>query len=192
MPARNEAAFDFLMNRRSYPAKAMAGPAPDEAALGMILTAALRVPDHGRLEPWRILVLERAALARIADVAEARAGVLGLDAEQTGKGRGQFDRSVLALAVVCSPKPAAKVPEREQILSCGALCLGILNAAQAAGWAACWLTGWPAHDRGFLEDGLGLAAQESLAGFIHLGSETVPAAEREQPDAGRIVTWVRE
>lgn len=185
----NPVALDFLMMRQSYPAKMMVGPGPDRAELAPILSAAVRVPDHGKMEPWRFLVLERGALARLADLAFDRAGVLGMDAEQAAKGRGQFDRSPLAIAVVMRPRPNPKVPEVEQILSAGAVCLGLLNAAQAAGWAACWLTGWPAYDRGFVEAGLGLDATESVAGFIHLGRETTPAIPRPRPDVAALTTW---
>ena len=141
MPARNQAALDFLLTRRSRPAKLFSDPVPDADALDQILTAALRVPDHGKLEPWRLIVVERPAFARLADLAEARARELGGDPEKIAKGRGQYDLGRLAVVVVSSPKPVEKVPEIEQLLSAGALCLGLVNAATAAGWGACWLTG---------------------------------------------------
>jgi nitroreductase len=186
----NPAAFAFLSARQSYPAKTMTGPAPSRVELEPILTAALRVPDHGKLEPWRLIVLERAALDRLAAFAEQRAGDTGLDAEQAAKGRGQFARSQLCVAVVSAPVPGTKVPESEQILSAGALCQNLLNAAQAAGWAACWLSGWPSYERGFLEQGLGLAPHETLAGFVHLGTAGTPAPDRTRPDLARKVAWV--
>lgn len=190
MPHPDPAALQFLSHRRSYPAKMMTRPGPSRDELTPILTAALRVPDHGQLMPWRLIVLERPALTRLADAAAARARTLGMDAELTAKARGQFDRSPLAVAVVFSPTPSPKVPEVEQMYSTGALCVGILNAAQAAGWAACWLSGWVAHDRTFLTDTLTLAPQESLAGFIHIGTETGPTADRARPDPGRLTTWL--
>lgn len=183
-------AFEFLAQRRSYPAKAMTGPAPSRADLEPMLTAALRVPDHGKLEPWRLIVLERAALDRLADLAEARAIATGLDSEQAAKGRGQFARSHLCVAVVAAPVAGTKVPEMEQVLSAGALCQNLLNAAQAMGWAACWLSGWPSYERGFLEQGLGLAHHETIAGFVHLGSEGAALPDRPRPDLARVVTWV--
>ncbi|GHC65037.1 nitroreductase family protein [Neogemmobacter tilapiae] len=186
----NSTAFAFLAARQSYPAKAMTGPAPSRSELEPILQAALRVPDHGKLEPWRLIVLERAALDRLAAFAEQRAAETGLDAEQAAKGRGQFARSQLCIAVVSAPVSGTKVPESEQILSAGALCQNLLNAAQAAGWAACWLSGWPSYDRGFLELGLGLAPHESIAGFVHLGTQGTPAPDRPRPDLARVVQWV--
>lgn len=190
MSLPNSAALDFLLARRSYPAKLMAPPVPDRAALMTILTGAARVPDHGKLEPWRFIVLERAAMQRLGDLAGQRAAALGLDAEQTGKGRGQFDAGHLAVVVVASPKPSPKIPTIEQTLSAGALCLGLVNVATAAGWAACWLTGWPSHDRPFVEQGLGLAAFESVAGIVHVGTPTAaPSPDRPRPDIAALTTW---
>jgi len=91
MPARNQAALDFLLTRRSRPAKLFTAPVPGREQLMEILTAALRVPDHGKLEPWRLVVIEKPAFARLADLAEARAKALGGDAEKIAKGRGQYD-----------------------------------------------------------------------------------------------------
>lgn len=190
MPDPNPAAMDFLLTRRSRPARTLAAPVPDRAALMPILTAALRSPDHGGLEPWRLMVLEKPALDRLAALAATRAAELGLDEERTAKGRGQFDRSHLAVAVVASPKVSDKVPELEQLLSAGAVCLSLLNAALASGWGASWITGWPAFDRPFVEQGLGLAPQELVAGIIHIGTETAPPPDRPRPDPARIVTWV--
>lgn len=190
MPARNQAALDFLLSRRSRPAKLFTGPVPDRAALAEILTAALRVPDHGKLEPWRLLVLQKPAFARIAALAEARARALGDDAEKIGKGRGQFDLGQLAVVVISSPKDAPKVPFSEQQLSAGALCLGIVNAAEAAGWGACWLTGWPAHDPVFAAAAFGCTGLETVAGIVHIATPPPDAPDRPRPDLGRIVTWV--
>ena len=185
-------AFAFLASRRSHSARVLTLPVPDRAQVADILTAALRVPDHGKLEPWRLIVLERPALARLADLASRRATEQAMDPEQTAKGRGQFDGSSLAVAVIASPKVSPKIPVIEQTLSAGALCVGIVNATHAAGWGACWLTGWPAHDRGFVERGLGLAAQEWVAGIVHLGTIGTVPPDRPRPDLGRAVTWVSE
>ena len=190
MPARNQAALDFMLSRRSRPAKLFTGPVPDRAALAEILTAALRVPDHGKLEPWRLIVLQKPAFARIAGLAEARARDLGGDAEKIGKGRGQFDLGQLAVVVISSPKDAPKVPLSEQRLSAGALCLGIVNAAEAAGWGACWLTGWPAHDPVFAAAAFGCTGPETVAGIVHIATPPPDAPDRPRPDLGRIVTWV--
>jgi nitroreductase len=190
MPVRNEAALHFLKTRRSRPAKLFTHPVPDRDQLTEILSAAARVPDHGKLEPWRLIVLQGAAFARIADLAETRATELGGDAEKIGKGRGQFDLGKLAVVVVASPKPAPKVPEVEQRMSAAALCFGIVNAAEAAGWGACWLTGWPAHDASFAERAFGCAPGETVAGIVHIGTPPEDGPDRPRPDLARLVTWV--
>lgn len=187
--SNSPAAFDFLAQRMSYPAKALVAPAPDRAALEPILAAALRVPDHGKLEPWRLLVLEKPALARVADLAEARAIELGSDPVMIEKGRGQFDRSQLAVVVIASPKPSDKVPVIEQTLSAGALCLGLVNAAQAAGWGAAWITGWVSHDPVFPTRAFGLAPGEWVAGIVHIGSRAAAMSDRPRPDLARVVSW---
>ncbi len=192
MPTPNPAALAFLLARRSRPAKTLGLPVPERAELIPILTAAARSPDHGKLEPWRFVVLSKPALNRLAALAETRATELGLDADRAAKGISQFAQSNLAIAVIASPVISDKVPPIEQTLSTGAVCLALTNAAEAAGWGANWLTGWPAHDRGFVEPGLSLAPHEFVAGFIHLGSETSAPPERPRPDLGRITTWANE
>ncbi|WP_126974529.1 nitroreductase family protein [Frigidibacter oleivorans] len=190
MPHPNPHAVDFLLARRSRPAKTLTGPAPDRVALEPILTAALRVPDHGKLEPWRLIVLERAALDRVAEVAARRGEAQGLPEEQTAKGVSQFRESPLCVAVVAVPRPTDKVPEWEQLLSAGCVCLSLVNAALASGWGACWLTGWPAYDAGFLTDALDLAPGERIAGFVHLGTEGAVPPDRPRPDLAATVRWV--
>ncbi|WP_323038394.1 nitroreductase [Gemmobacter sp.] len=182
--------LDFLLTRRSRPAKLLAAPVPDRAGLELLLTAAARVPDHGKLEPWRFIVLEKPALNRIADAVVPRAAERGMDAEQTAKGRSQFDDSPLAVAVIASPKGFERIPEIEQTLSAGAVCLSLLNAALAAGWGASWLTGWAAHDRDFMAAQLGLQPGEWVAGFIHIGTAKSAPPDRPRPDLAAITTWV--
>lgn len=183
-------AFAFLSSRRSHPARTLAQPAPDRAQVQALLAAALRVPDHGKLEPWRLLVLAPAARARLAALATEIGTDAGLDPEQVAKGRAQFADSPLTIAVIASPKEQAKVPVLEQTLSAGALCLNIVNAAHAMGFGASWLTGWPAYSRPFVEGGLGLAAQEWIAGFVHIGTITTVPPDRPRPDPARVVAWV--
>ncbi len=190
MPARNQTALEFLQNRRSRPAKLFTYPVPSRDQLAEILTAALRVPDHGKLEPWRLIVLQGAAFPRLADLAEERALELGADAEKIGKGRGQYDAGKLAVVVISAPKPAPKVPAVEQLLSAGALCLGIVNAAEAAGWGASWLTGWPAHDADFTARAFGCTDGECVAGIVHIGTPPPDAPDRPRPNLARLTTWV--
>lgn len=182
-------AFAFLAHRQSQPAKLFKGPVPDRAELLTILTAAVRVPDHGKLEPWRLVVLDRAAMERVADIAEAHAKSIGADAEKTDKARGQFDRGQLAVVVIASPKSTEKVPAVEQLLSAGALCLGLVNAATARGWGANWLSGWPSHDAAFIAAAFGCSGAETVAGIVHIGTAASPAPDRPRPDLAQIVTW---
>ncbi len=192
MPDKNHAALDFLLTRRSRPAKTLSGPVPDRETLNTILTAAARTPDHGKLEPWRFIVLERPALARLAELATERGHAMGLDEEKRQKGRSQFDQGQLCVAVIEVQKPSEKIPAIEQTYSAGAVCLALLNAALASGWGANWLSGWPSHDRGFVETGLGLGAHERVAGFLYLGTETARPPERPRPGLDAITTWVTE
>ncbi len=190
MPDPNAAALDFLLTRRSRPAKTLTGPVPDRATLTTLLTAASRSPDHGKLEPWRFLVLEKPALARLADLVRTRGTALGHDEEIVAKAIRQYADADLAVAVVSSPKQSEKIPQIEQTYSAGAVCLALLNAALAAGWGANWLTGWPVHDAAFRAEGLGLAGHETVAGLIHIGTETAAPPERPRPDIDAITTWV--
>jgi nitroreductase len=190
MPARNDAALAFLRQRRSRPAKLFTYPVPDRAQLTEILAAATLVPDHGKLEPWRLVVVQGAAFARLAALAEARAHALDGDAEMVAKGRGQYDLGKLAVVVIASPKPSPKIPAVEQLMSAAALCFGIVTAAEAAGWGACWLTGWPAHDATFAAQAFGCSDGESIAGIVHIGTPPEDGPDRPRPDLTRIVTWV--
>jgi nitroreductase len=192
MPAPNPAALDFLLTRRSRPAKTLTGPVPDRATLETLLTAAARTPDHGKLEPWRFIVLAQPALARLARLVEERGAALALEPAQIEKTAADYQNAQLVVAVISAPKPSAKIPQIEQVYSAGAVCLGLLNAALASGWGANWLSGWPSHDREFIREGLGLADHEAVAGLIHLGTETAEPPERPRPDMDAIVEWQQE
>ncbi|MCA8882561.1 MAG: nitroreductase family protein [Rhodobacteraceae bacterium] len=192
MPDPNPAALDFLLTRRSRPAKTLTAPYPDRDALMPILTAAARSPDHGKLEPWRFIVLRDAALPRLAALAESLGTAQDRPADNIRKMADQFAMSGCAVAVIESPKVSDKVPPIEQTYSAGAVCLALLNAALAAGWGANWLTGWGAQDAEFCEFGLGLAPHERVAGFIHLGTESSAPPDRPRPDLSAITDWVSE
>ena len=187
---RNTDALDFLLTRRSRPAKTLSGPPPGRAELRTILTAAARSPDHGMLEPWRFVVLERPALDRIAKVAEARAEERGLDPAAVEKARSAFANSPLIVAVISSPQPSEKIPQVEQTLSAGAVCLSLLNAALASGWGANWLTSWLALDREFLTSALGLEDHEFVVGFVHMGVAKHVPPERPRPNIEEKTTWM--
>ena len=189
MSQTDSAVLEFLLNRRSRPAKMLVAPVPDRAQLETLLTAAARVPDHGKLEPWRFIVLEKQALERLAALAEKRGEGMGLDPDRIAKGVAQYAGADLVVAVIGAPIQSDKIPQIEQTLSAGAVCLSLVNAALAAGWGACWLTGWAAHDRDFAAQGLGLAPQEYVAGMIHIGTSARTPPDRPRPDISRITTW---
>lgn len=190
MPVPSPAAMEFFLTRRSRPAKILRAPVPTREELLPILIAAARVPDHGKLEPWRFVVLEKPALARLAGLAERRGREMGLDPDRVTKGVLQFSEADLAVAVIHVPRTTEKVPEIEQILSAGAVCLTLLNAALASGWGACWLTGWHVHDAAFAREALGLAGGERVAGLIHIGTESATPPDRPRPDVEAITSWV--
>lgn len=180
--------LQFMLTRRSRPAKLLRAPGPDRAALETMLQAAARVPDHGKLEPWRFIVLEQPAGARVAGRIMEYAQTQGLEGEKPARA---FIDSPVCVAVIASPKPSQKIPELEQTLSVGAVCLGLVNAALATGWGANWLTGWPAHDRALMTQVLALASQEWVAGFIHIGTADTAPPDRPRPDMDAITDWVQ-
>ncbi|WP_120500637.1 nitroreductase [Roseovarius sp. EL26] len=190
MPDLNPAALDFLLHRRSRPSKTLALPVPTQEQLVPMLTAAARSPDHGKLEPWRFIVLEEGALRRLSNLVHSRGEALGKDSADIDKASYQFASAHLVVAVVECQKSSAKVPAIEQTYSAGAVCLAMLNAALASGWGANWLSGWASHDRGFVEVGLGLNEDERIAGFIHLGTETTAPPERPRPNLDEITAWM--
>ena len=181
MPAPNTAALAFLQSRRSRPAKTLTTPVPGDDDLRALLTIAARTPDHGKLEPWRFIVLQRPALLRLAAEVEKFVSVRTDDTAIIAKQTAQYANAHLAVAVVESPKPSPKIPPLEQTYSAGAVCLALLNGALASGWGANWLSGPASHDAGFTQTQLGLAPHERIAGLIHLGTETNPPPERRAP-----------
>jgi len=192
MSLKNPAALTFLQTRRSRPAKTLIAPAPTRDELIPLLTAAARSPDHGKLEPWRFIVLERGAMPRLSELTAQCGERLGKSREDITKGRSQFDMGHLAVAVVEIQKPSEKIPAIEQTYSAGAVCLALLNAALAAGWGANWLSGWQTHDRIFCRDAFGLAENERIAGLIHIATEGATPPERPRPDVEALTEWVAE
>ena len=190
MPAPNTAALAFLQSRRSRPAKTLTTPVPGDDDLRALLTIAARTPDHGKLEPWRFIVLQRPALLRLAAEVEKFVSARTDDTAIIAKQTAQYANAHLAVAVVESPKPSPKIPPLEQTYSAGAVGLALLNGALASGWGANWLSGPASHDAEFTQTHLGLAPHERIAGLIHLGTETNPPPERPRPDVDSITTWV--
>ena len=182
-------AIELLKTRRSVKPREMTGPGPSAAELETILTIGARVPDHGKLAPWRFIVFEGDARERAGDVIakvfarknpQARAADIDIEKKR-------LTDAPLVIAVVSFTKPHPKVPPFEQELSAGASAMNIVTAATALGYGACWLTGWFAFDRDVL-DGLGVKADEKIAGFIHIGKVTKPNEDRPRPVLSDIVT----
>jgi len=189
-PAAHPQVMDFLLTRRSRPARMLSGPAPDRATLERLLTAAARVPDHGKLEPWRFVVVSGAARARLSALVAQRGATLGRDPEKLAKDVAAWADSPVTVAVVTVPRPTDRIPEWEQVLSAGAVCVSLVNAALAQGLGACWLSGFAAYDRTFLTEGLDLAEGERIAGFVHIGPCATTPPERPRPDPATLARWV--
>jgi nitroreductase len=168
----------FLARRRSASALTLAEPAPSSEQVAELLRLAARVPDHGKLTPWRFVVLDGARKAGFAARLEALAQARG-DTAAVAK-LGKLKTPPLCIAVVSSPKPAA-IPEWEQLLSAGAVCTTLTYAALAMGYGANWITDWYAYDAQ-AQAALGLEAHEKVAGFVLLGTPREPPLERERPD----------
>lgn len=181
--------MEFLLSRRSHPAKTLGLPVPDRKTVETLLTAAARVPDHGQLMPWRFIVMDGPALDRLADlVAEVGAEIDRPEAD-IEKLQRQYTDSNLAIVVVSSPKPSEKIPQIEQLLSAGAVCVSLVNAALATGWGASWLSGWGIFNDRFCKDGLGLSEGEQVAGVIHIGTPGITPQDRSRPEIDQITTW---
>jgi nitroreductase len=176
--------LDFMALRRSTPAVTLAEPAPTAAELDALLRLAARAPDHGKLAPWRFVILEPAGKARFAARLEALAQSRG-DAQAAAK-LGKLKTPPLAVAVIASPR-VANIPEWEQLLSAGAVCANLLTAALAMGYGCNWITDWYAYDAEATAI-LGLAANERVAGFMLLGTAGEPPLERERPDVAALTT----
>jgi nitroreductase len=167
----------------------MTGPGPSPDELTTILTVASRVPDHGKLAPWRFVVFEGHARECAGQVAlEIRlADKPDLDEATSAEEQRRFTRAPLVVAVVSRAAAHAKIPEWEQILSAGAVCMNMIVAARALGFSATWLTGWMAYDQRF-RSAIGLAEHERIAGFIHIGRTTASIEDRPRPPLTEIVT----
>lgn len=154
-----------------------------------LIAAAVHVPDHGRLRPWRFILIEDAAKDRIGSVLFERVKAVCPDASEIRleKERTRFSFAPSIVAVVLRPVVGHKVPEIEQVLSGGAVCMNLLHAAHQAGFGAQWLTGFAAYDPE-VKTAVGVAAEESVLGYIHIGSRTVQPAERERPDPDALLT----
>jgi nitroreductase len=178
-----------LKVRRSVKPREMSGPGPSPAELDTILTIGARVPDHGKLTPWRFIVFEGDARARAGEIIarvftrkNPSASVSEIETEKRA-----LTDAPLVIGVVSCTKSHPKVPAWEQQLSAGASAMNLVTAATALGYGANWLTGWFAFDRDVL-DGFGLKPDEKLVGFIHIGTPSKPSQDRPRPALSDIVT----
>lgn len=175
--------------RRSVPSRQLTGPGPDHATLLRMLRSALRVPDHGKRQPWRFLRISGDARHALGDLLVTRtrerdpaAGEAVLDKE-----RHRFSHAPVIVAVIARLGPDDKIPESERFSSASCVCFALLQAAQACGFGAQWLTGWAAYDPAILQ-ALGLGEHERITGFIHIGTPKLEAPERERPQPEDLLT----
>lgn len=187
LPVPSAEMQDRLARRRSAPAQSLTAPGPSQAEVERILLLGSRTPDHGKLFPWRFVVMgpaSRAELARALAPLAARQPDPGKAAKTLSK----LTAPPLTILVLSVPVPGHKVPEWEQQLSAGAVCMNLEHAANALGFAASWITDWYSYD----PEALALCdvrPGEWVAGFIHIGTLAEPALERPRPDVAALTTW---
>lgn len=183
------AVIDFLLTRRSAPISALTGPGPDMNEIETLIRVASRVPDHGRLVPWRFILYRGSVREEIgeklADLAVEREGEL--PEARLEQERKRFARAPLVVGIVSCPRENIRIPEWEMFLSGGAAAMNLVTAASAMGYGAAWITNWYSND----EKGraiLGLAPDERVIGFVHIGNYEGPATERPRPEFDAIVS----
>ncbi len=181
--------LQVLDQRRSVPARQLHPPGPDTPTLLQMLRSASRVPDHGKLVPFRFIRIQGEARAAMGELLARR--TLQQDpsapASVVDKERGRFASAPVIVTVVARLQPGHKVPLEEQWLSAGSVCFALLQAAQACGFGAQWLTGWAATDPVVCTE-LGLGPDERIAGFIHIGTAAMEVPERERPDPAALLS----
>jgi nitroreductase len=180
--------LDLLLSRRSGSAKTMKGPGPNADELRRILAAGVRVPDHGKLTPWRFIVFEGEGRARMGEIlAQCIAGERDTPPERVEQERNRFMRAPVVIGVVSRIREQIPIPVWEQELSAGAVCMTIVLAAHAMGFVANWITEWCAYHPKVLAS-LGLKPTERIAGFIYVGHPVEPLEERPRPPVESITT----
>ena len=191
MPA-NAALRDYLLTRRSVGPAFLKEPGPDAAALETLLTIAMRVPDHGKLAPWRLVVFSgearREAGEKLAAIAARRQP--GLDAAGLEVERNRFLPAPLTVGVISTAQPHPKIPELEQLLSAGNVAFNLVHAAYALGFAAQWVTRWFTFDSEAAAM-LGAGPGEQFVGFVHIGTPATTMEDRPRPAVAEKVSWWR-
>lgn len=180
----------FLKSRKSASAKAMTGPGPDAVQLQDILSMAVRVPDHGKLNPWRFIVFEGDVREQVGKKFAARFAELHSEypAESVTFQKSLFVRAPVVIAVVSTAAVHAKIPIWEQQMSAAAVCFNMVLATQAHGFDAQWQSDWIAYDDG-AKAAMGITANEKVAGIIYIGTSALPLEERPRPDAAALTTY---
>jgi nitroreductase len=188
MPA-NAALRDYLKTRRSVGIGFLKDPGPSPDELNEILAIGTRVPDHGKLAPWRLVVIEgEARIAAGEKLAEiAKRNNPALDEASLANERRQFLPAPVTIGVIFSHRPLAKAPELEQLLSAGNVCFNLMHAAFALGYAASWVTRWFAFDTA-AQQMLGARGGERFIGFVHIGTPSAVIEDRDRPDLAKVVT----
>jgi nitroreductase len=183
--------LSFFQQRRSVPPQALQEPGPSSDQIRTLLSIAARVPDHGKLVPWRFLVMQNEARSRLGEkIAEIfKADQPECTNEAIAFEHNRLVRAPLVIGIVSKAMPHVKIPEWEQVLSSGAVCMNLVVAANAMGFATCWITEWYAYDRRFLAH-LGLEPHENMAGFIHIGTPSLTPSDRVRPVLDDIVTYL--
>jgi nitroreductase len=181
--------LSFLKTRKSASAKAMTEPGPTAEQLSEILNIAVRVPDHGKLSPWRFIVFEGVARAKVGSAFRNRWQALHPDHSEDSLNfqAGLFTRAPVVVAVVSTAAQHPKIPVWEQQMSSAAVCFAMELAAQALGFDVQWQTDWVAYDD-VAKAAMGLHAHENIAGLIYMGKSTVPLEDRPRPDVATLVT----
>jgi nitroreductase len=181
-------ALHALDARRSVPALQLGAPGPDPETLLRMLASAVRVPDHGKKVPFRFLRIAGDARHRLGTFLAQRSRERDPTASdaQVEKDRQRFSHAPLVITVIARPTPSPKVPEQEQLMTAGCVCFALLQAAQALGFGAQWLTAWMAFDPA-VHAYLGLDGEERIAGFIHIGTPKTEVPERERPDPAALL-----
>lgn len=187
--AANEALLSYLKTRRSVGIGFLKDPGPGPAEIEEIIRIGTRVPDHGKLAPWRLVLIEGEARAQAGEklAAIAKANNPALDEASLDVERRQFLPAPLTIGVIFSHRPLAKAPEIEQLLSAGSVCFNLMHAAFALGYAASWVTRWFAFDPA-AQQMLGAKGGERFVGFVHIGTPTTVIDDRDRPDIAKLVT----
>lgn len=187
LPVRSEELLSRLATRRSASAQLLAAPGPSQAEIEQILSLGARTPDHGKLFPWRFVVLGPQSRAELAEALAALAETQGRVAKDLAV-LAKLSNPPLTILVISTPIQGHKVPVWEQQLSAGAVCMNLEHAANALGYSASWITDWYAYDPAAVAL-FGVEDGETIAGFIHVGALAEPSLERPRPVMAHKVTF---